>query len=404
MKSAENHAERSHALLSASGSERWINCPASPRLEENFPEETSIYAQEGTLAHEMAELMLKVDLKLMPMAEYRTKIEAFRKHELYKSEFEEPIKEYVDYVKQQFTEAKRVDPKAVILIEQKFDLTKYVEGGFGTSDCAIMAAGKIEVIDLKFGAGKAVSAKDNPQLKYYALGVLEHLSKSDGLYVTMTIVQPRMSNIQSDGIPSKFLRDWGEEVLKPKAIEAYTGDGAQVPGNWCQFCKARPRCKALSDLAMEQLARDFDQIDDPRLINDTELLALYQSADFITKFLADVKASVLKEALAGKKWQGFKLVEGKSNRVITDDKKVIAILEGELYEPEEYVNTKLKGLGDLEKLLKKANFEKLIGHLVVKPAGAPTLVDENDKRETYGVSQVKKDFADYTEIEDDDLN
>jgi hypothetical protein len=213
-----------------------------------------------------------------------------------------------------------------------------------------------------------------------------------------------MSNIQSDGIPSKFLRDWGEEVLKPKAIEAYTGDGAQVPGNWCQFCKARPRCKALSDLAMEQLARDFDQIDDPRLINDTELLALYQSADFITKFLADVKASVLKEALAGKKWQGFKLVEGKSNRVITDDKKVIAILEGELYEPEEYVNTKLKGLGDLEKLLKKANFEKLIGHLVVKPAGAPTLVDENDKRETYGVSQVKKDFADYTEIEDDDLN
>jgi hypothetical protein len=404
LKSAENHAERSHALLSASGSERWINCPASPRLEENFPEETSIYAQEGTLAHEMAELMLKVDLKLMPMAEYRTKIEAFRKHELYKSEFEEPIKEYVDYVKLQFTEAKRVDPKAVILIEQKFDLTKYVEGGFGTSDCAIMTAGKIEVIDLKFGAGKAVSAKDNPQLKYYALGVLEQLSPTDGLYVTMTIVQPRMSNIQSDGIPSKFLRDWGENVLKPKAVEAYRGDGAQVPGNWCQFCKASPRCKALSDLAMEQLARDFDQIDDPRLINDTELLALYQSADFITKFLADVKASVLKEALAGKKWQGFKLVEGKSNRVIIDDKKVIAILEGELYEPEDYVNTKLKGLGDLEKLLKKANFEKLIGHLVVKPAGAPTLVDENDKRETYGVSQITRDFEEFADAEDDDLN
>lgn len=396
----EIHAERAHALLSASGSERWINCPASPRLEENFPEETSVYADEGTLAHELAEIMLKVDLKLMTMAEYKKELEVLKTHKLYNDSLLDPIMEYVNYVKQQFTEAKRVDPKATILIEQKFDLTKYVADGFGTSDCAILAAGKLEVIDLKFGAGKMVSAKDNTQLKYYALGVLEQLTKSDGYYVTMTIVQPRMSNISSDGMPSATLRKWGEEVLKPKALEAHSGDGAQVPGEWCQFCKARPRCKALHDMAMEQAKRDFDEIDDPKLIGDKELLILYKNADFISKFLSDVKALVLKEALDGKKWDGLKLVEGRSNRVITDEAKVREILEAELYEPEEFLNTKLKGLGDLGKLLKKANFDKLIGHLVEKPAGAPTLAPEDDKREPYGVSKAAKDF----EVLEDDLN
>lgn len=404
MKSApkEIHAERAHALLSASGSERWINCPASPRLEEHFPEESSVYADEGTLAHELAEIMLKVDLKLITMQAYKKELEVLKAHKLYDDSLLDPIMEYVNYVKQQYQEAKRIDPKATILIEQKFDLTKYVADGFGTSDCAILAAGKLEVIDLKFGAGKLVSAKDNTQLKYYALGVLEQLTTSDGYYVTMTIVQPRMSNISSDGMPSAFLRKWGEEVLKPKALEAYSGDGAQVPGDWCQFCKARPRCKALHDMAMGQAKRDFDEIDDPKLIGDKELLILYKNADFISKFLSDVKALVLKEALEGKKWDGFKLVEGRSNRVITDEEKVKEILEAELYEPEEFLNTKLKGLGDLEKLLKKSGFEKLLGHLVEKPAGAPTLAPEDDKREPYGVSKAAKDFE--VLEDDDDLN
>lgn len=399
-----NHAERAHALLSASGSERWLNCTPSPRLEENFPEETSIYADEGTLAHELAELMLRLDLKLLPMAKYRAEMEVLKKHELYSDDLIDPIMVYVNYVKQQFAEAKRLDPQARILIEKKFDLNKYVEGGFGTSDCAIMHAGKIEVIDLKFGAGKMVSAYDNPQLRYYALGILEELTQSDGYYVTMTIVQPRMNNIQSDGTPSAFLRQWGEEVLKPKAIEAYKGEGEQKPGDWCQFCKVRAKCKALHNMGLEIAKNDFKDLGDPRLVSDEEFIVLYRQADFIEKFLDDVKATALKEALAGKQWQGLKLVEGRSNRIITDEAKVIQILEGELYEPEDYSNTKLKGLGDLEKLLKKANFEKLLGHLVVKPAGAPTLVDENDKRDIYGEAKIKRDFQDLGDVEDDDLN
>jgi len=398
------HAERAHALLSASGSERWINCPASPRLEEGLPEETSVYAEEGTLAHELAEIMLKVDLKKMTMAKYREELEVLKKHRLYKDELLDPIMDYVNYVKAQYTEAKRIDKGAIIFIENKFDLRDYVENGFGTSDANVIFVPNLEVIDLKFGAGKEVKAENNTQLMYYALGALVSLGAMAKRITTvkLTIVQPRMSNIDSWTISKDELVKWGEEVLKPKAVEAYRGDGPQVPGVWCQFCKVRPRCKALSDLAMEQVRRDFEEQDDPRLINDDELLTLYKNADFITKFLSDVEALVLKEAVGGKAWPGYKLVEGKSNRAITNESKVIEILEGELYEPNDFLNTKLKGLGDLEKLLKKSGFEKLLGHLVVKPTGAPTLVDENDKREPYGVSRIAKDFA---EIEDeDDLN
>jgi len=398
-----SHAERAHALLSASGSGRWINCPASPRLEESLPEETSVYAAEGTLAHELAEIMLKVDLKKMTMAKYREELEVLKKHELYSDAMIDPIMDYVNYVKQQYAEAKRIDKGAMMLIESRFDLRKYVENGFGTSDCIIAYDGNLEVIDLKFGAGKEVKAENNSQFMYYGLGALESLSKMANRMhnIKLTAVQPRMSNISSWDISLADLRKWGEEVLKPKAIEAYRGDGPQVPGDWCQFCKVRPRCKALHDMAMEQVRRDFEEQDNPKLINDDELLTLYKNADFITKFLTDVKALVLKEAISGKQWQGLKLVEGRSTRQITDEAKVREILEAELYEPEEFLNSKLKGLGDLEKLLKKAGFNSLLGHLVVKPAGAPTLVDENDKRELYGVSRIAKDFEIIADVEDD---
>lgn len=400
-----NHAERSHALLSASGSHRWINCPASPRLEENFPEETSSYAEEGTLAHEFAELILKVDLKLMPMAYYRQQADKLRKHSSYYSGMEEDIKPYTDYVKQQFTAAKRVDKNAKLLIEQKFDLTRYVENGFGTSDCAIIYSGIVEVIDLKFGKGLQVEAAHNTQLKYYGLGVLETLpDKGESIKtVKLTIAQPRLDNISSWPIPAKFLSQWAEEVLKPKAIEAYTGEGEQVAGDWCQFCKARPKCRALHDLTLEAIRRDYDELLDPRLIDDQELIELYKKSDFITKFLVDVKGTVLKEALSGKKWQGYKLVEGRSNRQWVDESKAISKLEENLYMPTEYLNQKLKGLGDLEKLLGKAGFREHLEPLTHKPPGAPTLVNEDDKRPEWAENQAKRDFAEPIEEDFDDL-
>jgi len=398
---ATGHAERSHALLSASGSERWINCPASPRLEGGFPEETSSYAEEGTLAHELAEIKLRCDLKLMSMDNYRKQVEELRKHPLYYFEMEDEVMVYVNYCKAQYAEAKRVDKHARILIEEKLDLAEWIEGGFGTSDCIVISNCGIEVIDLKFGKGKQVYSEENPQLKCYGRGAMKVAERTTTFNkVTLTIVQPRLDHISSWSLSTKELRDWSDEVLKPKAVEAYTGGGAQVPGDWCQFCKARPRCKALAEMAMVQVRRDFEEHDDPRLINDDELLTLYKNADFISKFLSDVKALVLKEAIEGKHWEGYKLVEGRSIRQITDEAKVREILEAELYEPDQFLNTKLKGLGDLEKLLKKAGFESLIGHLVVKPQGAPTLVDESDKREPINsATQAKKDFAELDDLD-----
>lgn len=397
------HDERQHALLSASGSERWINCPASPRLEEGLPEETSVYAEEGTLAHELAELILRVDLKLITMAAYKSRLEELKASPLYSDSMLEPVKVYTDYVKAQFAEAKRVDKHARILIEEKLDLTEWIPDGFGTSDCIVICNLGIEVVDLKFGQGKQVYAEENSQLKSYGRGAMKVAERTTTFNkVTLTIVQPRLDHISSWSLSTKELRDWSEETLKPKAEEAYSGNGAQVPGDWCQFCKVRPRCKALHVMAMEQVRRDFDEVDDPRLINDEELLTLYKNADFIGKFLSDVKALVLKEAIAGKEWQGFKLVEGRSNRQISDESKVIEILEAELYEPNEFLNSKLKGLGDLEKLLKKSGFDKLLGHLVEKPAGAPTLTPESDKRQPLAVTRVKSDFD--VLDEEDDLN
>jgi hypothetical protein len=405
MSTEVNHSERAHARLSASGSDRWINCPASPALEEGFPEQTSSYAEEGTLAHEFAELMLRVDLKLMPMNEYRDKIETLKKHPLYYHEIQEEVMPYVTYVKEQFTEAKRIDPKAKILIEQKFSLEKYVKDGFGTGDCAIVYGDTIEVIDLKFGKGKEVKAKQNPQLKYYGLGLLEVIKPKTGgdkvVNAKLTIVQPRMSNIDTWPIPVKFLRLWGNDVLKPKALATENPDAEPVAGDWCQFCKARAKCRALYNLGMEIAKQDFDIIDDPRLLNDKELLNAYESADFIKKWCDDVKDTVLKEAVNGKKWEGYKLVESRSTRQFSSEEKVIEVLEENLYGPKQYLNFKLKGLGDLEKLLGKNEFKSVIEPLLIKPKGAPTLTDENDKREEYGISVANTAFDDGFEFDDE---
>jgi len=404
MAEAQKHSERAHAVLSASGAERWINCPASALLEKDLPEETSVYAEEGTLAHEFAEQMIRVDLKLVAMDFYRTTVEKLKAHPLYYHDLQDDVKPYTDYVKDQLKAARVQHPTAYVLLEQKFNLGEYVKDGFGTSDASIVSNDTIEVIDLKFGQGKTVSAVENSQLKYYALGVLQTIAPANRKLIKtirLTIVQPRANNLSSWELSHNELLDWAETVLRPKALEAMRDDAEQKAGDWCQFCKVRPKCRALYDRGMEIAKQDFDVILDPRLLTDAEILEAYESVDFITKWLADVKSLVLKEALAGKEWNGYKLVEGKSNRTWKDKDLVIKELEAELYGPEEYLNSNLKGLGDLEKLLGKAKFNSLLGDLIVKPPGAPTLAKADDKREPYGLSRSKNDFE---VIDDEDLN
>ena len=386
-----NHSERAHALLSASGASRWINCTPSPRLEEGFKNESSSFAEEGTLAHEFAELNLKYYAGTSTKKEWVESTKPFMQNSFYSPEMEDFVQKHVEYVLDQFAEAKRKTPEAILLIEQKVDITHLIEEGFGTCDVIIIADGTLEVIDLKYGLGVRVSAEDNSQLKLYGSGALEAYDLMYDIHtVKLTITQPRMDSISSWEISAENLRRWGEEVVKPKAQRAYAGGGEQVTGEWCKFCKASPRCKAQADKALELAKLDFAE---PMLLTDAQLIDIYGQSPQIAKWLTTVTDYLYKEALAGKKWEGYKLVDGQNRRGWTDEDKAQRILSTE-YDEHHYLTTKLKGIGDIEKLVGKKVFPTLLGDVVAFKKTSPSLVPESDKRPALGIDQAKANFAD----------
>lgn len=372
------HSERAHALLSASGASRWLNCTPSPRLEEGFNNESSSFAEEGTLAHEFAELNLRKELEAISLPDYKKKALELSVSEHYSLEMEEFVQQHIDYVLEQYTEAKKNDPLAVLLIEERVDITHLIEEGFGTCDVIIISNGLLEVIDLKYGLGVRVSAEDNSQLKLYGAGALE---KYDMIYdihtVRLTITQPRLDSISSWEISAEDLVKWGEEVVKPTALIAYEGAGEQKTGDWCKFCKASPRCKAQNDLALEAAKKAFT---DPQLLTDSELIDIYAKIPNIGKWFQSVSEYMYKEALDGKKWEGYKVVEGQSRRAWTDEEQAIEKLEQDVYLKEQYLNVKLKGIGEIEKLVGKNNFPIMLGEFCKATKTAPSLVPESDKR------------------------
>jgi len=389
-----NHSERAHALLSASGASRWINCTPSPRLEEGFANESSSFAEEGTLAHEFAELILKFDLGLIASIEYLCAVDKHKLNAYFSNEMLDYVAIHIDYVLEQFTEAKRKTPDAILLIEQKVDITHLIEEGFGTCDVIIIADGTLEVIDLKYGLGNRVSAEDNSQLKLYGAGALEAYDLMYDIHtVKLTITQPRMDSISSWEISAEDLRQWGEEVVKPKAQIAYAGEGEQVTGDWCKFCKASPRCKAQADKALELAKLDFAE---PMLLTDAQLIDIYGQSPQISKWLTAVTDYLYKEALAGKKWEGYKLVDGQNRRGWTDEVLALEILQEQKLKLKykDLVTVKLKGIGDIEKLVGKKEFPSLLGDVVAFKKTSPSLVPENDKRPALGIDQAKADFAD----------
>ena len=386
-----NHSERAHALLSASGASRWLNCTPSSRLEEGFSNESSSFAEEGTLAHEFAELNLKSDLGLITGVEHAKLTNPFIKNTFNSQDMQDFVQVHIDYVLEQFAEAKRKTPDAILLIEQKVDITHLIEEGFGTCDVIIIADGTLEVIDLKYGLGVRVSAEDNSQLKLYGSGALEAYDLLYDIHmVKLTITQPRMDSISSWEISADDLRQWGNEVVKPKAQIAYAGEGEQVTGEWCRFCKASPRCKAQADKALELAKLDFAE---PMLLTDAQLTEIYGQSPQISKWLAAVTDYLFKEALAGKKWEGYKLVDGQNRRGWTNEEKAIELLSTDYCE-EQYATTKLKGIGDIEKLVGKKEFPTLLGDVVAFKKTSPSLVAESDKRPALGLDQAKADFAD----------
>lgn len=387
-----NHTSRAHALLSASGASRWLNCTPSARLEEKFKESTqSVYAEEGTLAHEFGQIGIQAATGQISEKIHGLEIKKLRKHKLYAADMESEVQKYIDYVLEVFNVVRQSCPDAVLLVEERLDYSHLVEGGFGTGDICIIADGVLYVIDLKYGKGVQVDATENAQLKLYGTGALRKFEMLYDIHtIELVIHQPRLDHVSVFRVSTDDLISWGEDFVKPQAALAYKGAGDQIPGDWCKFCKVKAMCKALANHNIDLAKHDFA---DPNLLSDSELIEIYKQVPMLVDWANSVHGHVLDTALKGKKWPGFKVVEGKSNRRWTDEDGVSTILFSEGFSMKEIANTKLKGIGDIEKLVGKTKFPGLLGSLVVKPQGAPTLVPEADKRPALGsVEQAKNDF------------
>lgn len=367
-------APNAHALLSASSSHRWLHCPPSARLGENYEDKSSVFAAEGTDAHALCEYKLQKALGLK--AEDPTENLTW-----YNEEMEECANGYAAYVMELFSESKKNCTDPVVLIEQKLDYSKYVQDGFGTGDCIIIADGTLNIVDYKHGRGVEVSAVNNPQMKLYALGALGIF---DSIYdidtVTMTIYQPRIANISTYTITANELVDWAEDILKPAAELAFKGDGEFSCGEWCRFCKAKADCRERANANLELAKYDFQE---PPLLTDDEVEVILGKLDAFVSWANDIKDYAFKKALEGKQWTDWKLVEGRSVRKYKDDGIVALAVENAGYDPYE---KKLLGITEMQKLLGKTKFNEILGDFVIKPQGKPTLVPMSDKRKAINIA------------------
>lgn len=369
-----------HAILSASGAHRWMNCTPSARLEQEFDDNSGEAAAEGTAAHALSEHKLRKALKMRskkPVSPYDS------------DEMDNYTDGYVEFVLEVIEQAKQICSDPLILIEQRLDFSKYVPEGFGTGDCLIIADGTLHIIDFKYGQGVLVSAEDNPQMKLYALGALDLF---DGIYdiemVSMTIYQPRRENVSTSIVSKESLYQWAEEVLKPKAELAFAGDGNYCPGEWCQFCRAAVKCRARAEAKMKLATFEFAL---PPLLSDEEIADILSSIGDLTSWANEIISYATDEAVNhGKKWPGFKVVEGRSNRKYKDEEAVAEAAKNAGYR--DIYKQSLITITEMEKLMGKSKFNEILGELVMKPPGKPTLVPVSDKRPEMNTSSAKIDF------------
>lgn len=374
-----------HALLSPSSAHRWLNCTAAPRLEEGIEDKGSDFAAEGTLAHAFCAQKLKGFLGLPTEAE---EVEIADLYDDYHSgEMDEYTDAYVAIVLAKYAEAKERTADAQLLVETRLSFENYIPDAFGTADAIIIADGTMEVIDFKYGKGVKVSAVDNPQMMIYALGAYDKFSFDYNIErVKMTIVQPRIDNLSEDEVSVADLTKWTDEVLRPKARQAYAGDGPQVPGSWCQFCKVKSSCRALVNRCQE-----VSKID-PKLISAEELARdVLPILPTVKTWLAGVEDYALAQALSGVTLPGYKVVEGRSIRKIIDPINAERALISAGYDLDEVRKpAELRSITELEKLAGKKQFAELCGAYIDKPAGKPTLAPESDKRQAINPAD---DFA-----------
>ena len=376
---------KAHAILSASSSHRWLNCPLSARLCETYEDKGSDYAAEGTDAHSLCEYKLRkaLGMEATDPTENLT---------WYNEEMGDCANGYASYILELVEPAKEACADPVVLIEQRVDFSRWVEQGFGTSDAIIISDGTLHVVDYKHGLGILVEADNNPQMMCYAIGALELF---DAIYdidtVAMTIYQPRRQNISTFEMSKDDLYRWADEVLKPTAELAFASNGNFLCGEWCGFCKAKHECRARAEANLMLAQYDFKL---PPLLEDTEIEVILSHAYQLVSWVNDIKEYALQQAISGKELTGFKLVEGRSNRRYTDEAAVTQTVTNAGFDPYEH---KLLGITAMQRLLGKKRFDELLSAYIEKPQGKPTLVPESDKRPV--MNNAKTDFMEENDYE-----
>ncbi|MGN2368926.1 DUF2800 domain-containing protein [Clostridium cagae] len=377
-----------HALLSASSSHRWLNCPPSVKLEEGFENTTSVFAEEGTLAHELGEITLRLNLGEFTKRKYSSQLTKIMENELFTKDMPDYVDMYVDTCMEKVSEAKGTTPDAIAIVEQKLDFSDWVPDGFGTGDFVIIADGTMEICDLKYGKGVQVSAKNNSQMRLYALGAI---SQFEFLYdiqkVKMTIIQPRLDSISTDEMTVEELLKWADEVVKPTAELAIKGEGEFCTGDHCKFCRAKAVCRARADKNMELAQYEFQK---PPTLDNNDIGFILNRVDELTSWAKDVKEYALNQALKGEEFDGFKVVEGKSNRKWANEKAVGDILIEQGFLESIIYTKKLTGISNMESAIGKKEVNRLLGDYIIKPQGKPTLALATDKRAVF--NPAKADF------------
>lgn len=371
------HAERDHALLSPSGAHRWLPCTPSARLEATLPDTETEATKKGTLAHEIAELKLQKIFSGLPTRSFNASLKKFKAQELYEPIMDDHTDAYVDYI-QSIVHAFPSPP--FVAIERRVDISDYVPESFGSSDCIIIGAGRMHVIDYKNGQGVAVAAENNPQMQLYALGALKAFSLLFPIEeVHLAIVQPKVWDQPSEwSLPVADLLAWGESI-KPIAQRAFAGDGDYVVGEHCGFCRAKATCRARVEHMLDAGSKAPIK---PPLISWDEVGDVLKRADGIVKWYEAIKKAALAEVLKGGQVAGWKAVEGRGSRDYADLDAAFAYLKEKGIDEAVLYERRPLTPPQLETALTKKVYKKLLeepGHIVKQP-GAPTLAPESDKR------------------------
>ena len=397
-----------HAILSPSAAHRWLHCTPAPRVEAEFPETTSEYAEEGRLAHSVCELAAKKKFTVMNNRTYNSRLKKLKADPKWDDEMLSTAATYVEHLTEH---AMRFEHAPYVALEVRVDITDYAPEAFGTCDCVMIGGDELIITDYKHGKGVPVSAQDNPQMLLYALGALKLYRPIYGdmiRRVSTYIDQPRLGSYDGASMTVEELLAWGESI-KPKAAAAFMGTGEFAPGEWCRFCRAKAKCRARANqnTALEdfkdciplgrsipmQAEYDTTGFKPSNCLTDEEIGALLVRAEGLVAWYNDLKEYALAACLNGKTIPGWKAVEGRSTRAWTDqDAALEALMAGGVEEAIIYDRVP-KTLAQLEKVIGKQRFGELVGGMITKSPGKPALAAESDKRPAYNGAA-----ADFSEV------